>query len=644
MLVNLPRPHRPIPGLAVLVAAALLMPSATSWAQSTAYKEAPMLATKVTAGQLPKVADRLPEKPVVVKPQEAVGTYGGTLRGALTGVADFWGYKTVVRTSLVEFEPGLSKVTPALAESWSISPDGKTYTFKLRKGLRWSDGKPFTADDIEFFYKAIASNKTLAPNFPQWLTTAGQPAVISKVDDLTVNFTFAAPHAVLLETMAFTPGFDIITPKHYLSQFHPDFVPAAELTAKAKAAGFDDWAKMFVSRNEWYTNPERPVMSAWKVTQAFPASRMIAERNAYYWKVDNAGNQLPYIDYLTNDLLADAQVITLRAASGGIDMQYRHINYLDMPVLLDGSTKGNFDVYRWEVEGGWVAMHMNQSHKDPAMRKLMADVNFRAGLSHAINREETNGLLYNGLGKTGHPISREGDPFYVAGRGQTFAKYDVKLANERLDKAGIDKKDAQGFRLRPDGKRVEIEILSFPDPTGISVNDAYELVARYWEKVGVKTTLKVVERALWFERMMSSNFDVSGTDITTFLWILQPDWYVPMLSRTFWAPLYGLWYETKGKSGEEPPPDIRRLQTLFDQVLVTVNTEERAKLGQEIMRLHEENVWVIGVVQLPFQPVVVSKDLINVRKAGIASFRLQHIGQTWPEQVSFKAGSPRLRN
>ncbi len=606
------------------------------------YNEAPILAAQVSAGTLPSIEHRLPTNPVVVTPQDQIGTYGGVLRGALTGVADHWGYDTIVRTSLVEWAPGEARIVPALAESWDVSEDGLTYTFHLREGLRWSDGEAFTADDLEFYYDAIATNESLTPNFPQWLTTGGDPVVISKVDDQTVNFTFTSPAAVLLETMAFVLGLTAITPKHYLSQFHPDFVAQAELDEKTAAAGFDNWFQLFHARNNLYLNPDRPVMSAWQVTQAFPETRMVAERNPYYWKVDTEGNQLPYIDRIENDLLADAKVITLRAASGGIDMQYRHINYTDLPVLIDGADKNNFRILRWSVEGGWVAIFTNQSHKDPAMRELMQNVDFRAGLSHAINREEINALLYEGLGKTGNPLSKKGDPFYVEGSGQHFTEFNVDLANEHLDKAGLTDRDAQGYRLRPDGKRVEIEISSFPDPTGISVADAYELVTQAWEEVGIRATLRVLERALWFERMMSGDYDVSGTDMATFLWILSPDWFVPTLSRTFWAPLYGLWYETGGKSGEEPPPTIRRTQELYDQAVVTVDAEERAAIGREITKLHEENVWVIGVVQLPFQPVIVSGDLVNVREEGLASFRLQHVGQTWPEQVSFKAGSPRL--
>ncbi len=635
-----PNINPPICRVAIILAAFFLS-AGSAWSQ---YKEAPMLAARVAAGGLPPVENRLPEKPFVVKPLDRAGAYGGTLRGALTGTADFWGYRTVVRTSLVEWAPGEARVVPALAESFEVSADRLTYTFRLRKGLRWSDGNPFTADDIEFYYKAIAKNKALTPNFPQWLTTGGKPAEIKKIDDHTVTFTFESPSAILLESMCFTPGFDIITPKHYLSQFHPDYVPEADLAAKVKAANFDNWFQLFQARNDNYLNPDRPVMSAWQVREAFPKPRMIAERNPYYWKVDTEGNQLPYLDRLANDLLADSKVITLRAASGGIDLQYRHINYIDLPVLIDGSQKNNYKIARWALDGGWAALFTNQSHKDPVMRGLIQNVEFRAALSHAIDRAEVNALLYNGLGKTGNPVSSPGDPFHVPGTGQRFTEFNRATANQLLDKLGLDKRDRDNYRLRPDGKRLEIEILSFPDPTGISVADAYELITQAWEKVGIRATLKIAERALWFERMMSSDFDVSGTDMATFLWVLAPDWYVPTLARTFWAPLFGTWYESRGRSGQEPPPVIRSLQQTYDEIVVTVDPAKRAELGQQITKLHDENVWVIGVVQLPFQPVIVHGDLINVLSQGISSFRLQHLGQTAPEQVSFRPGSPRLSN
>ena len=599
------------------------------------YDEAPMLAERVAAGDLPPVEERLPTNPMVVEPLEQIGAYGGTLRRALTGVSDAQGWLTISRASLIEWDIGVSEPVAALAESWEVSEDGTTYTFHLREGLKWSDGQPFTADDFVFFYESVASNKELSPSFPGWLMVAGEPVIISKIDDTTVEFKFAAPYSLLPALLAFR-GRDILTPAHYLSQFHPDFTDEATLSQKVADEGFDEWFQLFLAKNDAYLNPDIPVMRAWKVTQAFPEDRMVAERNPYYWKVDTEGNQLPYIDFITADLLSDAQVITLRAASGDIDLQYRHIGFSDAALLIDGQEAGNYTVKRWAVGGDAFGLNMNQSHKDPVIRELMQTAEFRQALSQAIDRNEMNALLFNGIGTLSQVIPSSGDPFYIEGSGQRWLEYDPELANELLDGIGLDQRDAEGYRLRPDGKRLSLTILTFPFETGAAAGDAYELIAQYWQDVGVDARMDLVERSLWQERMEAGDQDVGGYGSAGTLWEIDPLWFVPTSSLSYWATLFGIWYETQGAEGEEPPADLRRLQELYDEMVITVDPEKRLELGREIVRAHDENVWIIGTLRVPFQPVVVSDDLINVVEQGTADYRLLHEGQTWFEQLAFK--------
>ena len=600
------------------------------------YNEAPMLAERVAAGELPTVEDRLPTNPMVVEPVDQIGRYGGTLRRACTGPADGQCWLTISRASLIEWAPGAAEPLPALAESWDVSEDGSTYTFHLREGLKWSDGQPHTADDWLFYYEAILQNDELSPSFPTWLVVAGEPVVISKIDDTTVEFKFAGPYSLLPSLLAFR-GRDIFTPAHYLSQFHPDYADADELQALVEEGGFENWVQLFQSKwvNGEFLNPDLPVMRAWKVTQAFPADRMIAERNPYYWKVDGEGNQLPYIDFIHADLLSDAQVITLRAASGGIDFQYRHMAFSNAALLIDGQEEGNYRVLRWTPGGGWFALYMNQSHKDPAIRELMQNPDFRQAMSVAIDRDEMNQLLYNGIGTPEQVTASVLDPYHIPGAGQRWLEYDPDLANELLDGIGLDQRDPAGFRLRPDGERLRLSILTYPFETGASSGDAYELVVKYWQAVGVDASMDLVERSLWTTRITAGDSDVGGYTSAGTLWEIDPLWFALTANTSYMAPLYGLWYQTGGAEGEEPPPQLRRLQQAYDELKVTIDPDARLALGQEIIRAHDENNWIIGTVKLPFQPVVVSNDLVNVVVDGVASYRLLHEGQTWFEQLAF---------
>ncbi|HPC78517.1 MAG TPA: ABC transporter substrate-binding protein, partial [bacterium] len=153
------------------------------------FNEAPMLAELVKQGKLPSVDKRLPAEPLVVMPVEDIGKYGGDWRTVTLGVADnAWFQRTVDYEGLVRWAPDFNTVVPNLAKSWKISDEGKTFTFYLRKGIKWSDGQPFTSDDIMFWYEDILLNKELTPTFPKWLTTDNQPVKVEKVDDYTIRF------------------------------------------------------------------------------------------------------------------------------------------------------------------------------------------------------------------------------------------------------------------------------------------------------------------------------------------------------------------------------------------------------------------------------------------------------------------------
>src|SRR4029077_20674259 len=161
------RRHRRRPGLIVLIAVTLgISVVADSALAQSKYKESPALAEQVKAGKLPPVDQRLPSDPFVVPVVERTGQYGGVWRCAFLGPADANNYVRVVYDALVRFSPDGGKIEPKIAAGWESSKDFRQWTIKLRPGSHWSDGAPFTSDDIVFWYKDVLLNKDLVPSLP----------------------------------------------------------------------------------------------------------------------------------------------------------------------------------------------------------------------------------------------------------------------------------------------------------------------------------------------------------------------------------------------------------------------------------------------------------------------------------------------
>jgi peptide/nickel transport system substrate-binding protein len=625
---------------AALASSAVLMGQMPAWAAQTPTVtptgEAPALAEKVAAGELPALADRLPANPSVVTPLEQIGQYGGTIRRAQTSPEGTVDFSHATRASLVEWSLGLDFTPiPGLAESWDISEDATVYTFHLRQGLKWSDGTPATVDDIVFSVDSVLKNTELFPAPPTWISVGGTPAEVAKIDDVTVSFTFPQPNGLFPRFLCFQ-GDAVFAPKHYMSQFHPEFTDQAAVDKLATDAGFASWVEFYQAKNTGWVNPERPTLGAWILTSAVGGSstRATLDRNPYYWKVDTEGNQLPYVDGLVWDIL-DKTAITLRAANGEIDLQYKYLGFQDMPVLTDGQEAGGYNVRQWQLDAPWIAMYMNQSHKDPVIRTLMQNIDFRAGLSHALNRDEMNEILFLGLGGTQQPCAIPQDPYYVEGMGYKFTEFDVAKANELLDKAGLTEKDGSGMRLRPDGQPLELTISTFVYETGVNASDAYELVVKYWAEVGVKVNVEVLDNTLWGERIRANEGDIGGYTVAGLLWDIDPLWYVPTSMSCYWAPAFGIWYASSGESGEEPPANLKELMDLYDQLVAAPDADARLALGQQILSVHDQNVFMIGTVTAPFQPTVVNNKLVNVLEVGVHSNRARHEEVTWFEQVSY---------
>jgi peptide/nickel transport system substrate-binding protein len=633
--------------LAVGVLAGLGAATDVAWAQAK-YKEAPALAALVKAGKLPAVDKRLPDNPLVV-PGDQIGQYGGVWRRGFTGPSDFNGVNRVIYDVLARFGPDGATIEMKLAESVTPSADFKTWTLKLRRGMKWSDGSPFTTDDIMYWYKDVLQNKDLVPATPSWmLNKNGSLVQVEKVDALTVRWVFAEPNTnFLLELPTKDYGdrqYPIFQPAAYMKQFHAAYAKKDDLDKKVADAKFKTWTELYANKQSPFDNPERPGMAAWIASNRISEQIFTLKRNPYYVGVDKAGNQLPYIDEIQIKFFADTQALNLAAIAGELDQQERHINLLNYPVLKENEQKqGKYKIYLWSSPGGQDAgVVFNQTYaKDPELGKLMANRDFRIAMSQAINRRQINESAFLGTGQPRQSVPKKGHPYYPGDEyAFKYTEQNLDAANKLLDSIGLNKKDADGFRLFPSGKRVTIE-LSVVEVFG-PYRDIGTLVTKDFEKIGIKVNMQIRERALHFQMRQANdlqaelwNQDTAGFPFTG---STKYDFRKDLYGNLTYGPLWKQWYDSNGKEGVEPPAAAKRIIELQDRAK-TVGAADQAKIAQEIFRVWVDNMFEIGTVGLTATDqgvAVVNAKLHNVPANLTKDWPLRTPGNGRPEVWFFR--------
>jgi len=602
-------------------------------AQGGKYHEAPSLDDQVKAGKLPPVEQRLPEQPLIVPVVEKVGEYGGVWRRAFLGPADANNYVRVVYDGLFRFSPNGADIEPKLALGAKSTPDFKVWTILLRKGARWSDGQPFTADDIVFWYKDVLLNKDLTPSVPTWIrNTDGSAAKVEKVDDYTVQFTYDRPATLFLSEVANQDGPDqayaMFLPAHYLKQFHPAYTPTADLERLAQASSFKSWNQLFAAKAAPASNPDRPTMAAWMPVTRVSDPVFTLRRNPYYIGVDTAGNQLPYIDELRFTYFADQQGLNLAAIAGDFDMQERHIQMTNYPVLKDHEKDGKYRVMIWPTFGGSdavVAFNLTYT-ADPVLGKLLASKDFRIALSYAINRDEIKESVFLGLGEARQAVPAPWHPYFPGKDvAEKYTQFDPDKANKMLDALGLTKRDAQGVRLMENGKPLTIEINVVP--AFGAWPDVGQLVAKNWQAVGVNAVVQIRERALAYNMRAANQLmtEIWNEDTTAFPFTggakLDPR-NAPGQTLTL-GPLYYKWLTSGGKEGVEPIEPLKRIMQLID-IARTEGHDAQVKAAQELFTIWADNVFEIGTVGLT--PMVQGVVVVNSKMHNVPTT----LGNDWP--------------
>ena len=616
------------------------------------YGEAPMLAERVAAGELPPVEDRLPAQPVVVQPLEAVGQYGGELAGPTTNpTCCGWDVLEMRLQKLLTIDTDLTSIIPNIAESYEVSDDLTTFTFKIREGHRWSDGEAFTTEDFRFYFEDVLGNADITPNIGGPWGYEGALPQVEILDETTIRLTYPAARPTLTIAVGSEVGNRGFRPAHYFKQFHADYND--DVAALAEEQGFDDWVQMFNAKMTPYnftwnlgaeTDPYAPTLNTFVFTGEDTFGNKSYERNAFFFKVDTAGNQLPYTDTLRRILVEDLQVQDLKAIAG----EYSHYGWgtlLSFPTYRENEEAGNYRTALAEYSrGNEYSIMFNFTTENLPLREIFWDKRFRQAMSVAIDRNEINELVYFGLANASQNSPVPSSLFFEDWMPTHFAQYDPDLANQLLDEMGLDQRDADGFRLRPDGETLFLNFqVSVPEDSWRQIG---ELITSYWNAVGVKTSYKLIEIGLYRELRDGNQVDMAawGTDmldigeVANGLANMRPHWGARASGH-----LWRQWLQSDGEEGEEPPQEIKDLWAAGEAFLdASYGSDEWLELGKQFYRLAMDGLYQIGTIQRPPQPLLFKTDLKNTPPndtTGQWSWTYRQWVMFMPEQWYYEGGS-----
>jgi peptide/nickel transport system substrate-binding protein len=581
------------------------------------FSEAPDLANLVEAGDLPPVEERIGAQPAVFRPVHEIGEYGGTWRRAFTGPGDNENGNRIMSSDKPLFwDYTGSEIRPSLARDWEVSDEGRVTTIFLREGMHWSDGEPFTSADFMWFYDHMYENDELTPVKNPETAINGQQGYMEADGDYAVRFVFPEPYPMFVDLLAgstmiggghATRGRTLMgayAPGHYLEQFHPDFVGDDEAERIAQEAGYDNWVTYFQYLNDWSLNVDLPVVGPWVTTSPANETNWVMERNPYYWAVDTEGNQLPYIDTIIMRNAEDLEVITLRAIAGEIDKQGRHMEISALPVFLENQEAGDYTVRLDRgLYGSDANINVNMSYRDDdEIADLFNTKDFRHALSMGIDREQLNEAIWLGLGTPGSPVPADHLPQNPGEEWrERWSTFDPDQANELLDSIGLDERDNEGYRLRRDnGERLRIQMIAvggaFIDWPAVGEMVAFQVS----DNLGIQLDLQELERSLSQERIVANQYQISiwMNDGSEHLFIYPQHALPTTFNNSQMGPHHGIWWQTDGAEGVEPPDEMKRAQDLFASAFSIENDEERDSIAREIWEILVEEQWSIGTVGL----------------------------------------------
>jgi peptide/nickel transport system substrate-binding protein len=449
--------------------------SSTPLAVPGKYQQAPSLEGK----GLPPVEQRLPEKPYVIPHAwVANGKYGGKLNmnvftttglggpGANSNREFFYGH------SPLRYLNDGKDVVPGLVESWESNDDASEWTFHFRKGLKWSDGEPWSTADIMFWWNDIIAGQHLAQTAPDEARSGKRTlAKFTAVDDLTLKMTFDAPAPLTADRMAMWVNGNVgkngpiwMMPSHYVKQFHPKY-------GKNVPDNWDSVGGLMEQKADWIRNPDCPTMTGWKCKSFDNTKSLVLERNPYYYVVMPNGDQLPYVDEIQISVVSDPEAGKLQVQQGSVDYCHGGFNSItlnDVQGLRDSTERAKTEVILWDSGSGTGSIFFfNYDYVDEDLRKLIREPKFRQAISHAFNREAVQKSVYFNTGEptTGtlspkaieYTVNDTGKQAYASWR-DSYVKYDPAKAKSLLDELGVKDSNGDGLRELPNGKKLSLRI------------------------------------------------------------------------------------------------------------------------------------------------------------------------------------------
>ncbi|WP_430240873.1 ABC transporter substrate-binding protein [Neorhizobium sp. DAR64861/K0K2] len=591
-----------------------------------AFSQSDYLAQIPTETPLPPIEERLPKTPRVLNLAERglkPGRYGGSMRMLIGGQRDIRFMPINCYARLVGYNSDL-KLEADILEAYEVEND-RIFTFHLREGHKWSDGSPFTADDFRYVWDDVFHEKKLAKGGPPaGLMINGKPPRFEVIDARTVRYSWDDPNPDFLADQASPSPIRLMFPAAYMKQFHMRYQTKELLAQHIARERVDDWAALHqkMSRVVRPENPNLPTLDAWRNRTAPPAERFVFERNPYYYRVDENGLQLPYIDKVMLDV-SSADLIAAKTGTGESDLQVTNLDFADYTFLKNAEQRYPLKVDLWKrTQGSRMALFPNLNCKDEGWRNLFRDVRFRRAMSLAINRGEINKAVFYGLATESSNSILPDSPLFKPEYQNAWAAFDPDQANRLLDEIGLAMDDSEGMRRLPDGRLAKIII----EITGESTfeTDALELIGDQLLQVGIKIYPHVAQRELLRRRVKGGDAIMSvggGLDNGVPTADMAPKELAPTSDDQLQWSIWGLHALSGGSDGKAPDlPEAKALLDLYSEWRKAEGFDQRTDVWHKMLALFTDQVFTIGIVNATLQPVVQSSKLQNVPSKALYGF------------------------
>ncbi len=601
--------------------------------------ESPVLMSLVEKGKLPPVAERVGEEPLVLKGLHGTAEYGGSMYRLNSVPAP-----RLTPINLVRFSPQGYPIVPNVAKSWTVSKDGRRFTFILRKGMKWSDGNPYTSADILYWWEHEQCDKSVSPDGPDpQYVHHGKPMTVTALDPQTIVFAFADPYFTFLEELAASPGYYNESPRHFLLSYHPELGDQKLIQDIMQTHNLVNKRAVYAMVSN---RVECPSIGPWITRTEKMSSPETMVRNPYYWAVDPEGRQLPYMDRIVITEKSE-DMVGISAAQGEVTAQARSIRNEEYTMLMRQRQTYGYQVHHWvQGKGSTWAMAFNLNRRVPKgdreaahKAKLLANKRFRQALSLSVDRETIIQALFGGEG-TPHAVGPPPtSPFYFPELEQTYSRFDPAQANALLDALGLTERDSDGFRRFPGGPSLLFDI-NYCSFTGEGPG---QFIVEDWRRVGIRAQMRSQDRSIFYVEKLAGLHDITvWRGYGSYFPILDLRYYAPLDSESNFAIRYGTWYASGGLfkndgtvRGTPPPKDHPLYQALLlnEQIKQTPTFAERRALFGELLKLAAENVYLLDITTPLPALAVVKNGVKNVPIKGVYSWSFQspaNLGlETW---------------